>query len=110
MGICDARVVIVTGAGAGRGTGREHALAFAEGAKVVVKAAGGDAMADGNDICSWEGPASSSSRRATPRVAAHRTRGQGSSVGARGGRASPGTTTGAPRQTGAGLLRLDRQS
>lgn len=78
MGICDGRVVIVTGAG--RGIGREHALAFAaEGAKVVVndlgagldgsnvgespaeqvvaeiKAAGGDAVVNGNDISSWEG-------------------------------------------------------
>lgn len=35
MGICDGRVVIITGAA--RGIGREHALAFArEGAKVVV--------------------------------------------------------------------------
>lgn len=78
MGICDGRVVIVTGAG--RGIGREHALAFAaEGAKVVVndlgagidgsdvgehpaeqvvaeiKAAGGEAVVNGNDISSWEG-------------------------------------------------------
>ncbi|WP_407335665.1 SDR family oxidoreductase [Dietzia kunjamensis] len=78
MGICDGRIVIVTGAG--RGIGREHALAFAaEGAKVVVndlgagldgsnvgespaeqvvaeiKAAGGDAVVNGNDISSWEG-------------------------------------------------------
>ena len=78
MGICDGRVVIVTGAG--RGIGREHALAFAaEGAKVVVndlgagidgsdvgehpaeqvvaeiKAAGGGAVVNGNDISSWEG-------------------------------------------------------
>lgn len=78
MGICDGRVVIVTGAS--RDIGREHALAFAaEGAKVVVndlgagidgsdvgehpaeqvvaeiKAAGGEAVVNGNDISSWEG-------------------------------------------------------
>lgn len=78
MGICDGRVVIVTGAG--RGIGREHALAFAaEGAKVVVndlgaeldgsdvgespaeqvveeiRAAGGEAVVNGNDISSWDG-------------------------------------------------------
>ncbi|MFN7242787.1 MAG: SDR family oxidoreductase [Dietzia cercidiphylli] len=77
MGICDGRVVIVTGAG--RGIGREHALAFAaEGARVVVndlgagldgsdvgespaeqvveeiRAAGGEAVVNGNDISSWE--------------------------------------------------------
>src|SRR5438132_12350888 len=46
MGICDGRVVIVTGSG--RGIGREHALAFArEGAKVVVNDLGGDMHGEG---------------------------------------------------------------
>lgn len=74
----DGRVAIITGAG--RGIGREHALLFAkEGAKVVVndigasvegsgsdltpaqsvveeiKSFGGEAIANGDDITSWEG-------------------------------------------------------
>jgi NAD(P)-dependent dehydrogenase (short-subunit alcohol dehydrogenase family) len=77
-GICDGRVVIITGAGGG--IGRQHALAFArEGAKVVVNdiggardgsgsdagpaqqvvdeitALGGEAVANTDDISSWDG-------------------------------------------------------
>ncbi|MFJ6388686.1 SDR family oxidoreductase [Streptomyces sp. NPDC091972] len=80
-GICDGRVVVVTGAG--RGLGRAHALAFAaEGARVVVndlgvgldgtpdpdspaflvaeeiRAAGGEAVAHGGDIATSDGAAS----------------------------------------------------
>src|SRR5580704_10763472 len=81
MGALDGRVAIVTGAG--RGLGREHALLFAaEGAKVVVndlggsvdgssevsgtvsaadevaeeiRAAGGEAISNGDDVSDWEG-------------------------------------------------------
>ena len=78
VGICDGRVVVITGAG--RGIGREHALAFArEGAKVVIndlggemdgtgsstgpagevvdeiRGMGGEAVANGDDVSDWDG-------------------------------------------------------
>jgi NAD(P)-dependent dehydrogenase (short-subunit alcohol dehydrogenase family) len=68
MGALDGRIAIITGAG--RGIGREYALLFAaEGAKVVVNdlgdaaqevvdeivAAGGQAVANNDDVADWEG-------------------------------------------------------
>ena len=55
MGICDERVVIVTGAG--RGLGRAHALAFAaEGAKVIVNDIGASLEGEGEEALKWATP------------------------------------------------------
>ncbi len=50
-GICDGRVVVITGAA--RGIGRSHTPAFAEGADVVVN----DLGAEGNGCGSSDSPA-----------------------------------------------------
>src|SRR3954465_15635366 len=53
MGALDGRVAIITGAG--RGLGREHALLFAsEGAQVVVNDLGGDMRGEGGDLSAAE--------------------------------------------------------
>ena len=49
MGICEGRVVIVTGGA--RGIGREYCLEYArQGAKVVVNDLGGDRTGEGGDV------------------------------------------------------------
>src|ERR1700677_136244 len=78
MGICDGRIVVITGAG--RGIGRQHALEFAsQGAKIVVndlgaevdgtgssagpagevvdeiRGMGGEAVANGDDVSDYDG-------------------------------------------------------
>ena len=67
--LCEGRIVIVTGAG--RGIGREHALAFArEGARVVVNDLGVARDGTGADT----GPAQRGRRRDRGRAAATRSR------------------------------------
>ena len=64
-GICQGRVVIITGAA--RGLGRGYALAFAEqGAKVVVNDLGTDLGGHGRDLSP---PRKRSSMRSEPWVA-----------------------------------------
>jgi NAD(P)-dependent dehydrogenase (short-subunit alcohol dehydrogenase family) len=94
-GICDGRVVIITGAG--RGLGREHALEFArQGARVVVndvgaeldgtlrssgpagevvdqiRALGGEAIANGDDISDYRGLPTRGRRGGSPLECARR--------------------------------------
>ena len=55
MGICEGRVVIVTGAG--RGLGRAHALAFAaEGASLVINDLGVELDGTVGDVISLDLP------------------------------------------------------
>jgi NAD(P)-dependent dehydrogenase (short-subunit alcohol dehydrogenase family) len=64
-GICEGRIVVVTGAG--RGIGREHALAFArEGACVVVNDLG--VAADGTGLDYGPAQAVVDAPRSTPAI------------------------------------------
>ena len=65
-GICEGRVVIITGAG--RGLGRAYALAFGrEGAKVVVNDLGTSLAGEGRDTRSPRPWSTRSARRAARR-------------------------------------------